>query len=201
MKRIILFPGWPSTKRLLKPFITELRKSYPVSIYGSKSIHTQNEELILISYSAGVRPLLDFYEQKQRQVTKAVLIAPAGAINRKLKQHCSSFLAELLVFFRSNPLKAGWTGLESLINILIKPASSWKEINKIRKFDLITRINTSGIKQKEVFIINFPQDRFMYDRNTLRRTKVKRFRVPGCHFRLLKDPNKLAVAIKNKIIK
>lgn len=201
MKRIILFPGWPSTKRLLKPFITELRKSYPVSIYGSKPIHTQNEELILISYSAGVRPLLDFYEQKQRQVTKVVLIAPAGAINRKLGQHCFSFSSELIVFSKFTPLKACWLGLESLTNILIKPAGSWKEINEIRKFDLIKRINASGIKQKEVFVISFPQDRFMHDKDTLKKIDVKKFQVPGCHFRLLKDPKKLATAIKNKIIK
>jgi len=201
MKRIILFPGWPSTKRLLKPLVTELRQNYPVSIYDSKPINTQNEELILISYSAGVKPLLDFYEQKQRQVTKAVLIAPAGTINRKLGPHCFSFLSELLVFSRSNPLKAAWTVLESSANILIKPAKSWKEINEIRKFDLVTRINTSGIKQKEVFIINFPQDKFMYNRNTLKKTRIKRFRVPGCHFRFLKDPGEFATAIKNKIIK
>ncbi len=197
MAGIVFFPGWPKMKGFVELFLIELN-----SKIEKEEIELDRDGLVLVSYSAGVINLLDFFEKKEAKIKKIILIAPAGLTNRGFLRHCASFVRELYNSDLGLPKKKKILG-ECVYLFLKNPWKFWWEIRKIRKYNLIEELKKRDIK--EVDLIISPEDMFINPKKGLVKIN-KNFDIsfnmsPGGHFGILTEPKTYSQIVNEKMKK
>lgn len=203
MKRILFFLGWPEMLKLLSFFISDLRKDFLINVFAlNKKLLLKNETIVLIAYSAGVIPLILFFDniEKENKIEKIILISPAGTINRSFLSHCFFFLKELFRFSRFNKKAFIKIVGEIVFTFCKNPIKFIVTIQKIRKFKLekeLKKIEEKGIK---IIKVHIKQDVFMFDNSLLSDNKNNKIlNLNSGHFAIIQHPKFFSELIRELI--
>ncbi len=160
-KCFIIYGGWPKLAGLLEDFFEKLEIIFFMK-HWCGAIPSIND-VVGIAYSAGALDLLEDVKKNPGKFSRLIFIAPAGAsiFPNHPFFNLWGFSMEVLKLLRKGEFRIFWEILkEVFFKILFFPIKSFREIEKIRKFDLWQEF--SSIKNLPPCFFVFPvKDEFI----------------------------------------